>query len=151
VLPIYDIEYDTGKGPRIFGSDGGLVAPDLLVINHNGVLWIEAKHKTVFTWHRNTKRWTTGIDRNHYEQYLKVQDAIGWPVWLLFLHRCSTPDVRDRRYCPEKCPTGLFGQQLSILKKKENHRHGNWGPSGMVYWWHESLRELASIEAVNGQ
>ena len=70
VLPVYEKEIDTGKGPRVFSTEGEYVAPDLFVIkNERQFYWIEAKHKTVFTWHRITGKWTTGIDRNHYHSY----------------------------------------------------------------------------------
>lgn len=151
VLPIYDVEVDTGKGPRLFGGvDSELVAPDLLVMSANGVYWIEAKHKTVFTWHRISSQWTTGIDQRHYEHYLKVDEQTPWPVWLLFLHQCETPSEIDVPHgCPEKCPTGLFGHPLARLKDCENHRHNNWGSSGMVYWGHRSLTLLATLETIH--
>ena len=150
VLPIYDVEINSGKGPRLFGGvDGELVAPDLLIMSAMGVYWIEAKHKTVFTWHRLTERWTTGIDIRHYEHYQQVEAETPWPVWLLFLHASSTPDSRDIRYgCPERCPTGLFGAPLSRLTECENHRHSNWGTSGMVYWAHADLTLLATLDEI---
>lgn len=157
LLPIYDKEISTGKGPRVFFQGGDYIAPDLLIVKGAGGLrWIEAKHKTVFTWHRISKRWTTGIDRHHYKQYLLVRDQVGLPVWLLFLHECSMPSTEDlRRGCPETCPTGLFGGDLDWLKTIENHQHENHGRTGMVYWAHEnleqphkSLKRLATLEEV---
>ena len=152
VLPVYDIEIESGKGPRLFGGrDSELVAPDLLVISTNGTCWIEAKHKTVFTWHRITSQWTTGIDKRHYEYYIKVGEQTPWPVWLLFLHQHDTPSKIDIPHgCPAKCPTGLFGKPLSELQGSENHRHDNWGTSGMVYWAHRTLMLLATLEQIHG-
>lgn len=151
VLPIYDVEYDTGKGPRLFAENETWIAPDLLIINKAlETLWIEAKHKTVFTWHRNTGRWTTGIDLHHYTNYLRVAEKTPWPVWLLFLHCQETPDSKDRKWdCPATCPVGLFGETIDSLSQNENHRHKNWGRYGMVYWAHDNLKLLASIEEVN--
>lgn len=152
VLPIYDIEYESGKGPRIFGKDAQIVAPDLIVFAHGSVSWIEAKHKTVFSWHRKTKRWTTGIDLHHYRQYLSVLDIVDWPIWLLFLHRSSRPSHIDSKHpsCPQNCPTGLFGGLLSRLRDNENHRDSRWGRSGMVYWASTALQQLATLDEVNG-
>lgn len=147
LIPVYEKEIDTGKGPRFFAPEGQFVAPDMFVLP--AMMFIEAKHKTVFTWHRKTQRWCTGIDLNHYREYQKVQDITGRPVWLLFLHRSSTPDERDLAFgCPPKCPTGLFGEDLRFLMKNENHRHSNWGHHGMVYWAFEVLRLLAPIEEI---
>lgn len=157
LLPIYEKEIDTGKGPRIFFGNGDFVAPDFLVLRgHERIYWIEAKHKTVFTWHRKTQRWTTGIDLHHYRQYCKVRDCLGYPVWLLFLHESSRPDLRDLRFgCPSECPTGLFGGDLDWLRMAENHEHPNHGRSGMVYWAYQnieepwkSLKEIATLEEV---
>lgn len=153
VLPVYDVEIESGKGPRLFGGKYvELVSPDLLVLSSKGggVQWIEAKHKTVFTWHRISGQWTTGIDKRHYEHYLKVDEQTPWPVWLLFLHQSEQPSEIDVPHgCPDKCPTGLFGRSLSELKDCENHRHDNWGKSGMVYWAHKSLKLLATLKQIH--
>jgi hypothetical protein len=110
------------------------------------MIWIEAKHKTVFSWHRNTGRWCTGIDLHHYDDYKRVQATSKRPVWLLFLHRSARPDDRDMRSnCPPRCPVGLFGSDLDYLADNENHRHENWGRHGMVYWAHDKLRLLAPL------
>lgn len=144
VLPVYEKEIDTGKGPRFFTPGGNHVAPDMFVMP--AMEWIEAKHKTVFSWHRKTQKWCTGIDLNHYHGYLKTQEASRRPVWLLFLHRSTQPDKRDvDAGCPGLCPVGLFGERLSFLAANENHRHENWGRHGMVYWAADKLRLLASI------
>ena len=159
VLPVYEIEKSTGKGPQLFGMDASLVAPDMVAFTENGVVWIEAKHKSVFTWHRNTKQWTTGIDLRHYGDYLKVAKKTRLPVWLMFFHKNQTPSDNDLRMgCPKQCPTGLFGGDIFDLVPRENHRtppldcfrdgakgHGN---SGMVYWSHSKLKQLASHDEI---
>lgn len=148
VLPIYEKEIHEGKGPQLFICDGKeLVAPDLFVFKNYSkeALWIEAKHKSVFSWHRITGKWTTGIDVRHYNDYVKICQLSPWPVWLLFLHRLDRINSRDE---PWPCPVGLFGQRLDILQTIENHRSSNWGKSGMVYWAHNSLKKLASLDEV---
>lgn len=159
VLPVYEIEKSCGKGPQLFSREAERVAPDMVVFAANGVTWVEAKHKSVFTWHRNTKQWTTGIDLRHYGDYMHVAKQTRLPVWLMFFHRDNMPSEADRRAgCPEHCPTGLFGGDLFGLVLTENHRapaldlnrdgcvgHGR---SGMVYWAHKDLRMLASREQV---
>jgi len=147
VLPIYEKEIDEGKGPRLFGPNGEHIAPDMLVLPE--VEWIEAKHKSVFTWHRLTRRWVTGIDHNHYLGYQETQRASGKRVWLLFLHKSNQPDSRDKEAgCPVECPTGLFGGSLSYLTRNENHDHPNWGRHGMVYWADTVLKKFAELEEV---
>lgn len=144
VLPIYDIEYDSGKGPRLFGKEEMFIAPDLVVITGEEAKFIEAKHKTVFSWHRITERWVTGIDLRHYFDYLRLMERVKWPIWLLFLHESATPRNEDLRFkSPPTCPTGLFGNDLAVLAATENHRSDKHGKSGMVYWAHGSLKNIA--------
>ena len=149
ILPIYDIEYDDGKGPRLFGGGYQVAAPDLLIWSKGGTLWCETKHKSVWTWYRKEQRWETGINLNHYDDYQVVAQQTGLPVWLLFLHRQDLPDIRDRQLgSPGRCPVGLFGGRLDELRKMESHRLNRHGRHGMVYWAHSTLALLASLDEV---
>ncbi len=159
VLPAYEIEKSSGKGPQLFTAEGDFVSPDLLTFSHKGIYWVEAKHKSVFTWHRNTQQWTTGVDLRHYLDYLNVSKQTKLPVWLMFFHRESCPSDNDRKFgCPAECPTGLFGGELFGLVACENHRAPHFdtsrtgfvghGRSGMVYWSAASLKLLATTEQV---
>lgn len=141
VLPVYEKLVEDGKGPQLYLPQGHLIAPDLLVFNAKRVLWIEAKHKTAFSWHRLTSRWVTGIDVRHYEDYCRVQNETPWDVWLLFLHEGG--QAKDS---PANSPRGLFGNRLAYLRLHENHQHENWGRSGMVYWALDSLKHLAKLQ-----
>lgn len=145
VLPVYEKVVAEGKGPQLFTPGGEYIAPDLFAFKQQDgrpvVMWIEAKHKTAFTWHRITGRWVTGIDLKHYEHYCMVDDLMPWPVWLLFLHEGG--QAKDS---PADSPSGLFGRRLNELRQCENHRHSNYGRSGMVYWAVESLHKMAMLE-----
>ena len=145
VLPIYDIQHDTNKGPQLFAKDFECAAPDLLVFTDGGEIWIEAKLKTVFSWYRTRGRWVTGIDIRLYEDYQKIfKEVKHVPIWLLFLHQSKQPDARDiEQGCPSTCPVGLFGNSLDVLTKTESHRSKKYG---MVYWGHEDLKLLAQID-----
>lgn len=144
VLPIYEKIVDTGKGPQLFTPTKSLIAPDLLVYKQDKTaLWIEAKHKNAFTWHRITQRFVTGIDLRHYCDYCQVADESPWPVWLMFLHEGG--QAKDSPPSPD----GLYGNTLDHLREHENHRHGNWGSGGMVYWAIENLKKFASLDEVN--
>ena len=141
VMPVYEKVINTGKGPQLYlPNDKRLIAPDLFVFDMAKALWVEAKRKSRFSYHRLSERWVTGIDLVHYADYKKVDALSPWPVWLLFLHEKSD----------DGCPHGLFGGSLEYLKDNENHRHTNWGNGGMVYWHHAKLRQLATIEEVKG-
>lgn len=145
VLPVYEKQIDTGKGPQFFTPDGAFVAPDMFVMP--SMHWVEAKNKSVFTWHRITRRWVTGIDLHHYAEYQRVAEISRRPVWLLFLHTSNVPDRRDLDMgCPTECPVGLFGASLKFLIRNENHRHHNHGRYGMVYWAHGTLSLMATVD-----
>jgi len=140
ILPIYDIEINTGKGPQLFMPDKNIIAPDMLMFKPNYTFWIEAKTKTAFSWHRLTEQWVTGIDLCHYLDYCIVDDETPFPVWLLFLHEGG--QAKDS---PPNSPAGLFGNKLDYLRQNENHRHDNWGHSGMVYWSIKHLLKIAEL------
>ena len=156
IIPAYEIEHPCGKGPRVLTPHQGLVSPDALGIKGADIKWFEVKHKNHFTWHRNTKRWTTGIDKHHYEDYLRVANHFGWPVWMLFLHKDPKPRADDIGHgCPAVCPTGLFCGEIVDLASKINHPSNKWGRHGMVYWAIEDaaqgrhgLRRIASVADV---
>lgn len=159
VMPAYQVEKHSGKGPQLFTFRGGFVAPDMLVFSDHGIQWIESKHKSVFTWHRKTSQWTTGIDLKHYADYLHVAKQTKLPVWLLFFHRESHPSADDLASgCPKECPTGLFGGELFSLVVKVHHQSPSFDPersgmkghgkSGMVYWAADDMRLLATKEEV---
>lgn len=159
VMPAYQVEKHSGKGPQLFACNGGFVAPDMLVFSDRGIQWIESKHKSVFTWHRATEQWTTGIDLKHYGDYLHVAKQTKLPVWLLFFHHESQPSADDLASgCPKECPTGLFGGELFSLVLKVHHQSPPFDParkgmkghgkSGMVYWAADDMRRLATKEEV---
>ena len=147
VLPVYEKILDDGKGPQLYTGGGGLVAPDLLAMKNRNILWFEAKHKTAFSWHRITNRWVTGIDFRHYREYIKIKNITSYPIWVLFLHKGG--QAKDS---PPNSPAGLFGNELNVLMRNENHRHDNWGRTGMVYWAREidggALKKLADYYEV---
>jgi len=153
VLPVYEKVVDNKEGPRLFLPDGKLIAPDLLAFKQDATraMWVEAKYKTAFTWHRATQRFTTGIDIRCYEHYLQVQAVTPWDVWLCFLH--TGGQAKDSPPSPD----GLYGNAISYLCAHENHRwlpsNGNYsisdgtGATVMVYWAIDHLRRLADVPA----
>lgn len=103
VLPAYEKELDTGKGPRLFTPIEQVVTPDLFVFP--AMEFIEAKHKTVFSWYRKTQKWCTGIDRHHYREYKKTQKVTGRKVWLFFLPPFA--HSRPVRFAARLLPVGM--------------------------------------------
>lgn len=155
LLPAYEIEIPSGKGPRLLGPYGELIAPDLLAIlfNHMEVLmqWYEIKHKERFTWRYISGQWQTGIDLRHFEDYIKVQEQTGIEVYLLFLHRSDLPSLDDLKHgSPKRCPTGLFGGSLRDLMHNWDHKDSYDKKNRsfpMVYWNEKDLKQIATLEA----
>lgn len=147
VLPAYQVEVNHGKGPRLFGAYGQLVSPDLLVFKSERVMWIEAKYKSAFTWHRKSESWQTGIDRRHWKEYLTVAAVTHFPVWLMFLHKPGNA-AKDTP-TDKQSPSGLYGNSIGVLLNEVDHEHSQHGPSGMVYWREDSLRKLAAYSDVD--
>jgi len=137
VLPIYEKEINEGKGPAVFFPDAEIIGTDLMIFKNDKIFWIEAKHKTAFSWHRISQRWVTGIDIKHYTHYQEIGQRTNWPLWILFYHEGGK--AKDS---PENSPKGLFGNSINYLILNENHRSDNWGKSGMVYWSIDKLRKI---------
>lgn len=140
VLPVYE-GGRAKKGPRLFTPTRALVSPDMLAIRGKDIRWVEAKHKTYFTWYRIGKVWTTGIDSYYFDQYVQLSELTEIPVWILFLH--SRSDSVDGN-----CPTGLFGADVFHLRGCVDHEYKAYGKGGMLYWKHDDLHLLASIADV---
>ena len=145
VLPVYEIAENQFKGPSLYSAQGRFIAPDMAVLRGGGFIWVEAKHKSAFTWHRQTQRFVTGIDRSHYHAYIEVGKITSAQVWLFFLHRDGTAKDTPAGLIS---PTGLFCGEIQYLAKHINHEHDGWGRSGMVYWAAQSLRLIAPLDEV---
>jgi len=145
VIPCYEKIMDTGKGPQIFRPNGSLVAPDLWCFSHKNkdFFFAEVKTKTGFSFHRLTRRMTTGIDIRHYNHYIEVLKEFEKEVFMFFLQMGGK--VKDTHVIQ---PSGLYMGRLSELMHKENHRSEKWGRSGMVYWSEKDLTKLAEISDV---
>jgi hypothetical protein len=154
VLPVYDKAEGDFKGPVFFTRHATLIAPDMLAMRQNDdgafeIRWVEAKSKGSFTWHRLSQRWVTGIDRRHYADYINISEILpSVPIWLMFL---QGPGRAVDTPAGMTSPTGLYGGRLEYLRRHENHRHDNWGKSGMVYWALQSLTFLAPLREVDSE
>jgi hypothetical protein len=140
VMPVYEKIANENKGPQVFCATGNLIAPDLFVFNTKKAIWVEAKHKNAFSWHRITQKWVTGIDRRHYNDYLVVSNMSAFPLWLLFLHCGGAAKDSD------VSPSGLYGNDIKFLSNNINHESERWGYSGMIYWGINSLIKLADYK-----
>lgn len=150
ILPIYEKEIDNGKGPRLFLPYGHpeteLIAPDIQALRNRQVRFFEAKHKSAATYYRIKKRWQTGIDLRHYQDYLKVQAYTQCPVWLLFLQREAA--ISNATSDAPPCPTGLYGCPITQKISDNGFYMRNGRRYDMVYWAIQDLKSLATLEEV---
>lgn len=155
ILPAYEKQIDNGKGPRLFmavdSAYDQLITPDLLCIKGREFRWLEAKHKTRFSWYGKGNYFVTGVDLRHFEHYCHVRDEVGLPVYLMFLHtdnRTWPADV-ERWGAPDWCDTGLWGGDIDILRAEYSHKSQDYGPTGMIYWRpNVHLRKYAALASV---
>jgi hypothetical protein len=145
ILPIYEKEIHDGKGPRFFTPNSELIAPDMLVMRGRGIKWIEAKHKTVFTWYRKAQQWQTGIDERHFNQYCEIAKRFSYPVWLLFLH-ASSEAKEYNGWRPS--PTGLYAGELRSIASLAKIRLDTSQNKRLAYWNRSDLQELATLQEV---
>lgn len=145
VLPVYEKETDGKSTPRAFSATRNLIAPDMLVFSKGAAIWVEVKHKTAFAWHRNSSKWTTGIDRHCFRDYIELRKRTEFKMYLLFLQGSGT--AKDT---PEgmNSPTGLFGGEILYLVKNIHHESDRCGRHGMVYWTPEILTKIATLEEI---
>jgi hypothetical protein len=150
VLPVYEIEQGQYKGPSVYSSCGRLVAPDMMAFSSRvefegeKCCFLEAKTKSAFTWHRITQRFTTGISRQHFYDYLKIQQNAPFTVWLMFL-QLDKVAAKDSPHGP----SGLYGASVEWLSRKINHEHiAEDERKSMVYWAEQDLRYIASLDEV---
>lgn len=149
------------KGPRLVVLRREWVIMDRLLLPSpkKPAQLIEAKCKDHFSWRYKDQCWATGMDFHLYRDYCAVQEIMGIPVWVLFLHRYSMPDPRERESrwgwpgCPPECPTGLFGESLEYLMKnvlyvsepEDRESYRGHGKSGLILWRHDKLRRYVSL------
>lgn len=148
ILPVYEKEINEGKGPRFFTPDKEIVAPDLLVMKGAQVRWIEAKHKSVFTWYRKSPqddKWQTGIDAHHFFEYCRIAEETAYPVWLLFLH--ASDEARPYNGM-RPSPTGLYGNNLLSIVSAADIRLDTSQGKELAYWHRSDLIRLATLDEV---
>ena len=145
VFPAYEKQTRDYKGPTLFCAEGdSLILPDLPGIKGDHLYWVEAKHKSAFTFYRKTRSWQTGIDVRLYEQYQDVQKRTGIGVYLMFVQ--GEGRAKD---APSDGPSGLYAGSLSYLMQHEDHRDEFRNGAYMVFWNECALRKIASLEELH--
>lgn len=128
VLPLY--QFSTSCAPAWFTASGKIVAPDLFVIKNKTLFFVEVKYK---------QRWInwegiiqTGLDRRHYDEYKRIADVTGLPVYLIFIHE-------------KEPPFGIYYTTISAQIDREWNGikpDGSYVTKPEVFFFSESLRRL---------
>lgn len=130
VVPSYDYSgEDNNKAPKLQGAIASYVLPDLDLSKEGMRRWGEVKTKAEPTFTIMTQQFDHGIDRRHYEQYLKIQRITGTPVFLFIYEECSG----DILY-------------LSLNSLDEYKRFSSrMGRGGMVFWPRDKFKKLCTV------
>ena len=153
ILPAYEVDGLGFKGPTLYMADRTLITPDLLVLPAGGpVYFAEVKTKTTFTWFRRTATWQTGIDKRHWDDYLRIREQLQIVIVLMFYHRSGESRQQDRALgAPSECPSGLYCQTIGKLRKCIDHTGADTGRSNgsvLVYWGIDALEFRAAAAEV---
>jgi hypothetical protein len=138
-IPIYRHKYDPKHkrevAPRIYGIKEHITLPDILAFKSKAI-WVECKHELGASWTYSVERFEHGLAGRLFDDYKKVKDVTGFPVWLMF-HETNQllRSVTDYENCKKRnkplppldrdfYPNFLRGQRISFLV---NPRYSNVG------------------------
>jgi len=127
VIPSYDYSGSDNKAPRMQGLRDSHILPDLDVSKRGTRVWIEVKTKAAASYTRITKRLEHGIHRRHWDEYRKVQQITGTPVWLV-IYEEATGDV--------------LAQAMDELDGCRREAKGM-APGGMVFFPRDAFKVIA--------
>lgn len=117
VLITADFQAGCFHGPRLEGRGNDLTMPDMQFYGDNRYGWIEVKWKTRSNYWKTWKRDEHGIDKDKWEEYMKIQHSTRLPVYLLICED-STQD--------------LLMADLNTLEAAGEPRDGEWPRSGRI-------------------
>lgn len=145
VLATGDAERNN-KGVRLWGQSP-TVAPDLMAYHTQwkNWRWIEVKRKGTFSFYRKKQVWTTGLDLHLFKEYKLIHELTQTPVWIFFWHDKSVFDFSARA----ESPTGLYGNEITILNKNYSHTSDKYGKGGMIYFEQKHLKSITTVEEVH--
>lgn len=89
VIPSYDYSGEEEKAPRLEGLSEYHVVPDLDVSRDGERRWAEVKTKTAATFTHITQQLEHGVAKRHFENYQRVQEITGCPVYVFIYEEQS--------------------------------------------------------------
>lgn len=129
VIPQYNYaENDEFKGPRMHGLYDELVLPDLDVCKSSVRVWVEVKTKSDRSFHFVSGDYVHGINKKHYEHYLRVEKESGNEVWVVFIERSNVLFLCGR---------------LKDIPIHHVYNGGKMGINGMVFF---NVDDLSSLD-----
>jgi Holliday junction resolvase-like predicted endonuclease len=132
MMPDY-ASLNTGGAPKLAGASGGTVLPDLLGADRGCMKYVEVKYRTkVVVFRRRRQKVTGKIKERLWEQYLRVEDQTGIPVWLVFI---------------QKVAAEVVGAPIRHIARHCHHGVGE--GSGYINIDYECLDRLASIDEIS--
>jgi len=132
VIKSYDYSgKDGNKAPRMFGAMQSYILPDLDVARNGKRWWAEVKYKDHPNLWRKTNTLEHGIDKRHYDHYLRVQSETGCHVWLFVFEESSQIVLAESL---DRLGEPRFGWQ--------------YGHGGMVNWPRDRFRVRVPVAQI---
>lgn len=161
IMPVYNLEdVDQERkltiGARLFHSAGKLIAPDILLLRGGKRFWHEVKAKSQPTWRRCPPgpRWEHGCDLYNANEYRRVEDMSGIPVWIIVHEQNSPLNVSEESELegPETWLGIHIGKAFEVGDqrpdwpggKKQPERRGSKGMGGLL--WPRNLMNRIVLE-----
>ena len=131
------IETVTARGPRMEDAGNGVVLADMQLYKGVRAGWVEVKGKTRPNYYRRLDRLEHGIDLDKQNQYWRLQNTTGQPVYLLICEVNSG---------------ALLMQSLSTLGSQGKPRigHNTKDNKDIINWFRDAFAIVGGISVPAG-
>lgn len=150
-FPTYHYRSEQHKSPGLKNYNDIYISPDIDASKNGKRIWVECKLEEGASWTWSKERFEHGFALKYYEQYLKVQEITGCPVWIFFLeYDQNSRTEKDFFECvnkgrkllpvviyPKNMLRGQLLSKLSIRKSKFNGKDYVYFPWDNFYYFGE--------------
>lgn len=88
LLPLY--QFEDKLAPKIYTNSGVIISPDIFVSGRHKAFWVEVKTKKRWIKFKGTLE--TGLNNRHYDEYIKIRQNTGLPLYVVFNHKEDDPN-----------------------------------------------------------
>lgn len=87
LLPLYQFTEDIA--PKIYSEVETIISPDIFISGKEKAFWVEVKTKN--RWINYNRIRETGLNKRHYDEYIKIRHNTKLPVYVVFNHKDDNP------------------------------------------------------------